>query len=73
MKKWTLDEYEMLDEMYDDQVAYADIVEQINKTFHNNISIRTLSSINHAINRLYHTDIMDKLIEEQESEWEKVN
>jgi hypothetical protein len=69
MKKWTLDEYEILDEMYDDQVTYANIVEILNKNFHEGKLIRTLSSVNHAINRLYNTDIMDKLIEEQESSW----
>ena len=72
MKKWTLDEYEMLDEMYDDQVTYVNIVERLNDVFHEGNLIRTLSSVNHAINRLYNTDIMNKLIEEQETSWENL-
>jgi len=68
--KWTLEEYEMLDTDYDDQVAYSEIARHLNDAFHNGKNIRTISSINSAINRLYNTDIMSKLIEKQEVEWE---
>lgn len=56
--RWTREEYEVVDSMYDEQYVYKVIADQLNKDFHGGKEIRTVDSISYAIKRLYEDDVL---------------
>lgn len=56
MVKYSLDEVEEIDSMYDDQVPVKVIVETINNDFHDGKPVRSVSSIYYVINKIYNSD-----------------
>jgi hypothetical protein len=51
--KYTYWEYELIDQMYDDQNTYEYIAEECNRNFHNNEPVRTKNSIGYALKKIF--------------------
>ena len=51
--QYSYDELEFIDRKYDEQLTYKEIAEQCNQQFHNGQTIRTVKSIDYALDKIY--------------------
>ena len=54
--KYSYYEFELIDQMYDEQFRYEDIAEACNRTFHEGKKVRTIQSISYAVKRIFEDD-----------------